>query len=251
MRDLAIEAWSVFERFQYSELLVKPSLPILYFGDYDKFVKSELKIVTVGLNPSRREFPEDSPYSRFPAASSSPPGQVDIEAYLRSLNQYFYKRPYSAWFDFYEESLSGFNCSYYGEKRNTALHTDLLSPLATDPTWNGLSQEDKESLSAQGIPLWHKLIEFLLPDFILVSIRKSYLHEIRFERVDDLEEVFSIPRKNPYAVSVQHLQINPRKRASLVFGKTAQKPFGTINHAEKNRIGKEVLLFLREKGENI
>lgn len=45
-----------FDTHKNNELVVKPSLPILYFGNLDAYRKSELKVITVGKNPSDNEF---------------------------------------------------------------------------------------------------------------------------------------------------------------------------------------------------
>lgn len=254
MKKLAEGAWQAYKQFDQSGCLVHPSIPILYFGDHEKYASSSLKIVTVALNPSKREFPEKSPFSRFPGAEQSYQDYLKgghYDAYLRALNRYFYEDPYTSWFGFFEEVLAGFDCSYYGNKSYTALHTDLLSPLATNPTWSSLSPDKKRSLSSSGIPLWHKLIEYLLPDVILVSIRRSFLDEIKFRRLGGWKTVLSVERRNPYDVSVQQIEIKNGKTAYIVFGKAANKPFGTIKHSEKNKIGNAVMKYIKEKGENV
>ena len=48
--------------------------------------------------------------------------------------------------------------SYYLGEASTALHTDICSPVATDPTWSRLSESDRTTLEADGGPLWHALL---------------------------------------------------------------------------------------------
>ena len=73
----------------YSELdfIVKPSLPILYFGDINAYFNSNFKVITAALNPSDAEFKEfknSSPsYIRFPEYDNT------IETLQSSLNNYF------------------------------------------------------------------------------------------------------------------------------------------------------------------
>jgi hypothetical protein len=51
------------------------------------------------------------------------------------MNRYFREEPYSAWFrPSFEEFLLGMGASFYGSAASTARHTDLCSPIATDPT---------------------------------------------------------------------------------------------------------------------
>ena len=40
------------------DFVVKPSLPILYFGDMVAYFKSDFKVITAALNPSDAEFKE-------------------------------------------------------------------------------------------------------------------------------------------------------------------------------------------------
>ena len=49
---------------QYSELdfIIKPSLPILYFGDLNAYFNSNFKVITAVLNPHDMEFKEFKNY---------------------------------------------------------------------------------------------------------------------------------------------------------------------------------------------
>jgi hypothetical protein len=63
-------------------------------------------------------------------------------ANVGALDSYFRSAPYRRWFDQgFERVLNGLSATYYAGFPNAALHTDLLSPLATDPTWGGLARE--------------------------------------------------------------------------------------------------------------
>jgi len=67
--------------------VVKPSIPIVYFGDDHQYAASPLKIVTVGLNPSNAEFAED----RFGLARRERLEPADLEV---ALSRYFQFNPY-------------------------------------------------------------------------------------------------------------------------------------------------------------
>jgi hypothetical protein len=85
-------------------------MPILFFGDVFGYVRSEVKVVTVGLNPSLAEFPTSNPWLRFPgAAGLKPPLTSDMrKRYLHSLCDYFKIEPYRDWFDrSFEPLLNG------------------------------------------------------------------------------------------------------------------------------------------------
>ena len=43
------------------KVIVENSIPIIWFGNINKYLDSEKRILTVGLNPSNIEFPEDNP----------------------------------------------------------------------------------------------------------------------------------------------------------------------------------------------
>jgi hypothetical protein len=67
MNELAARAWALFDHAVENSngVVVRPSILILYFGDSEAYRRSPLKIVTVGLNPSPREFPSSDPWERF------------------------------------------------------------------------------------------------------------------------------------------------------------------------------------------
>jgi hypothetical protein len=89
LRELATEAWRLHaEAGAAASHVVEPSMPILYFGDVNPYRQSAVRIVTVGLNPSREEFPTADPWRRFPEGSTLQPERPDLERYLESLNRY-------------------------------------------------------------------------------------------------------------------------------------------------------------------
>lgn len=217
------------------EVVVRPAIPILYFGDLPAYLGSPRKIITVGLNPSRAEFPREEPFRRFPLAG--PMADGDVTRYVQSLNEYFTRAPYRSWFGTFEPILHGAGASFYPGAESTALHTDLCSPVATDPTWNRLSGEQKSSLIERGRPLWHELVRLLVPDVILVSVARSHVAEVAFERVGDAWELFRLDRSRPYSVTATPVRISEEKDALLVFGRAAQRPFGTIKAEAKRILG--------------
>lgn len=217
---------------------VSPSVPVLYFGDYQSYRKSHLRIITVGLNPSLNEFPITKPFNpfrRFGAAATSPTSVSSMEM---ALNNYFVNDPYKKWFSCFEPLLSGFGASFYpGRRQNTALHTDLLSPVATNPTWSALNKNDQASLELAGVPLWHQLIDELQPHLALISVAARHLSKISFPSKNDWQPVFSIPRKKPYEVKHSARQLSSGFVTDFVFGQAAQLPFGSLSMQAKESIG--------------
>ncbi len=228
-----------------------PSIPILYFGNYPSYKKSEIKIITVGLNPSHREFPIEDRFLRFRKAEkiskNSNPTHLEIQMFLDSLNDYYKDEPYSKWFGCFEPILNGLNSSYYdNEYPNRALHTDICSPLATDITWSKLNDRQQARLSNDGTKIWHSLVETLSPDFILISVARQHLNKIRFNRTKWLEFIrfthtqYGKLRNNPYKISTSTHTIGGKK-SIFVFGGAAQTPFGLISNIQKREIGKTLL----------
>lgn len=243
MNNLIRESWEIYYACQKQSFLVKPSIPILFFGDSDKYFSSRLRIITLGLNPSRIEFPYGNRFLRFGKARNIYPRILEgdfYDEYLRALNEYFQSppnHPYAPWFNSFEPLLKGLDCSYYGQAQNTALHTDLCSPLATDPTWSKLKRDARDTLVDSGTMLWHRLTKRLSPDLIVASIARGHLDRIAFPWVDDWSVVYTVERANPYHVQVRRLGVTEGKDTSLVFGRAANTPFGTISNKDKQKIG--------------
>jgi hypothetical protein len=241
MHELAREAWDLYDRAESAAHLVRPSIPILFFGDSEAYNRSERRIVTVGLNPSRLEFPEGEPFARFPTAEhlqGATRSPAFYDKYVEALNEYFCSDPYTAWFDTFEPLLGGFGCSFRPGSRNTALHTDLCSPLATDPTWSRLSNEQRATLEQGGVTLWHRLIVHLQPQVILISVAGRHLLKSRFAPLSDWRTIHKLERHNPYEFRHRLVRLGSGGQSHLIFGQAAQKPFGTISNADKSNIGR-------------
>ena len=241
IEDLAEEAWASYGRAVRDGIrcVVQPSIPILFFGDYGRYLASPRRILTVGLNPSRVEFPDSDRFLRFEAArwtDSRPP----TTGFLRALSDYFRLRPYDQWFKpSFEEMLRGLGASYYDGAVSGALHTDICSPLATDPTWSKL-RDEREPLAAAGIELWHRLVEHLEPDVILISVARRHLDKIRFRRAGVWSTLYTVERSNPFIVEALPLELPSDKRTLLVFGRAANLPFGTVAGKDKRLIGARI-----------
>jgi hypothetical protein len=244
MKTVIAESWRIYASFVNQPFLVKPSIPILFFGDSDRYFASQLKVITLGLNPSRVEFPESDRFLRFESARGVYPRILEgmyYDEYLRALKGYFQRPPndpYEKWFNSFEPLLRGLDCSYYQGAANTALHTDLCSPLATDPTWSKLPRDVQRRLFDDGAPLWHSLVRWLSPDLIVVSLARSHLRRIAFPQQGAWRTVYTVDRTNPYVVELTTLDVGNGRNTGLAFGKAAQRPFGTVSNIEKERIGR-------------
>lgn len=245
LESLARECFDHYRQTPNSIPVTRPSVPILYFGDKPAYERSKIKIVTVGLNPSHKEFPVGDRFQRFRSVegihSKAEWTNKDVKAYLDALNSYYRNAPYS-WFSCFEPLLNGMNASYYDNHHpNRALHTDLCSPLATNITWSRLSEHQKNALSRYGNRVWHKLVEILAPDFILISVAQDYLNAIRLGG-SRFKECMRITH-DKYGRSRNHYIILTSKYSreghtgTLVFGRAANIPFGTISNDQKREIG--------------
>lgn len=239
-------AWDTYHRAEEEGLafVVRPSIPVLFFGDGEQYFASPFKVITVGLNPSHIEFPREDSFARFPAARDLYPEILNGQGYatyLTALNDYFRVDPYSDWFKgSFEELLQGMGASYYDGAESMALHTDLCSPLATQPTWSRLTRWEKAALAPGGIALWHELVAVLGPDVIVVSVARDNLERVRFPRLGEWRDIHTVERTNPYRVQALSLDVAPGRPTLLVFGRAANTPFGTVSHREKRRIGEAV-----------
>lgn len=243
MNSLIEEAWHLYHRSEDTPCVVRPSIPILYFGDSERYARSPLKVITVGLNPSRAEFPVNEPFRRFPKARHAYPGVLNgscYPEYLAALNDYFRRDPYLGWFGTFEPLLNGMEASYHDGRPNVALHTDLCSPLATNPTWSRLTHE-QEILGPAGVRLWRQLVCHLAPDVILVSIAQQHLVSLGFSPLGQWETIHTIERANPYRVKAREVEVIPGQRTLIVFGRASQKPFGTVSTLAKREIGQRVV----------
>lgn len=185
IEDIIKSSWSIhrdlLESPHKKTCLVKDSFPILWFGDMDAYRKSKRKVVTVGLNPSLHEFPAGK--DRFPRAATLRGKKTlvpkDIEAYTSAMNAYFEEAPYNQWFDKIEKAINPLDASYYAHKKlpNRAVHIDIYSPSATNPTWSGLCEEQRKYIDERSNGLYEDMMAILKPDVVLISANSVVVKE--------------------------------------------------------------------------
>ncbi len=222
---------------------VAPYVPILYFGRLSEYKKSDLRIVTVGLNPSVNEFAETSPLFRFPALTTYNVEQSNIVRYgalQAAYEAYFDNAPYMRWFGNLERVLEGFSASFCKRMGRTALHTDILSPVATSPTWSQLKKLDQSQLLTFGVPLWHKLIDHLQPHLLLVSVAKDHFHRISFPCYGTKPCPVVLGGKSQYPIEAKTIQLVSGQLTDVIFMTPAQVPFGFLSHIEKVQVAQRL-----------
>ncbi len=234
-------AWRAFDRAANLPCRMTEAAPILFFGDLNAYQASPVRILTVGLNPSLDEFPIDDPYRRFPMVEDS--RGREPSRYLDAMSAYFRTDPYRNWFNAFEPLLNGMGASYYTGSVSTALHTDICSPVATDPTWNELRKSYRAELAKDGVPLWRMFLESLKPQIVLLSIAEAHLHHIDFSALSDWETIHifkktksGADRLKPYKISAIWYDI-AGEESLFVFGRANVKPFMNIDDRRKRKVG--------------
>ncbi len=226
LSDLLTKSWSIMRELQRSGVpVVKRSVPVLYFGNLNDYLSSPLRVITVALNPSANEFPFNNWDMRFPDAP-----EASQQGHFTALNQYFESghHPLWEWFVHFDELLKGMECGFRPGRRSRALHTDLCSPIATQPTYSGLSRQQQYDLEKLGMPLWSELAQLVDPDVIVMSGSIAMRDRVAAFADTEWRRIFGTGRK---AVDLAELNVWGRWRLS-VFGITTNVPFGALSFAE-------------------
>ncbi|WP_139082203.1 hypothetical protein [Rubellimicrobium roseum] len=238
--------------------VVTNSLPIPYFGDVEAYDASDLRIVTAALNPSREEFPVGGP-ARFDLKEGLS-GQEGLET---QLSNYFKHKPYTRWFGNFEHVLNGMGATYGGhmrgrDNRRTALHLDLCSPIATNPTWSKLDAATRESLRGPGRALFELAVQALEPDIIIASVGPKHLTGWRKELAPGphWEEILGYkvkengqPFVSPLVVCVTSAAFGTERLIPFANGSASIKPFVNFATSRKRTAGEALLRWLKTNGE--
>lgn len=226
-------AWRSFDHLSNRPWVAKPSIPIVFFGDLNRYQSSPLRIVTVGLNPSLHEFPQNDPFVRFPVLKDT--DGRDPTDYCIAMSNYFQIEPYSPWFNrSFESMLNGLGASFYDKFESTAVHTDICSSIATLRTWSRLNAAEKNELEEEGVRIWHDLVAALKPHLVLISVAKHHLAKINFVKLEEWKTVLTFDktakgatRKTPYKIESASFSV-VNSESKFIFGKAAQTPFGLL-----------------------
>jgi hypothetical protein len=231
--NLIQEEFNQFKSLNYSNCIVPNSIPIVWFGNSERYFDSKRKIVTVSLNPSDNEFrlKKSDPYSttyRFPSYSGS------IISMYNAYNEYFSSGySYGSWFKAsFKAVLKGFEASHYDGADNTSLHTDIGSPYATNPTWSKLDPTFREILEPMGSASWHKLLKVLEPDIILYSASDSFESKIKFPQIGGWTQYNVNARRSLLSGK---FQLSNNKSTSVLFQVQGRKPFLFTEISEKEK----------------
>jgi hypothetical protein len=216
--------------------VLKDLIPILWFGDLNKYLNSNTKIITVSLNPSNNEFGNIKKGITYNTQYRFPDYDGSIKSLVTAYNNYFKsdRNPYHSWFKAsFAAILESFDASHYDIAKNNALHTDIAIPYATDPTWTGLSNSEKNYFEPKGQRIWHELIKILEPDIILISASGGYQNKILFPKINEHWKV--LIQKEKYPVLFNQFKVN-NKITDVVFQTQGRKPFLNMTKEEKINI---------------
>jgi hypothetical protein len=182
------------------DFLVTDHWPRLWFDDIHHYAASKIRVVTVGINPSGRDFHKDSKKFNRTAVELSRAcqedwlkGQPKLDKYHAYLTSFFESGRPEAWFSGYRHVLRAagvdYNCSSSWKTKafpklethpnGSALHTDICSPYATG-MWSKLSKDEKERLLESGPAFFDRLLEVLRPNFLLMSVSKANAERTRY-----------------------------------------------------------------------
>lgn len=235
--------------------LIKGTLPILYFGDIEPYFKSQYKIITAAINPSCGEFYYDESngqisYKRFPQferiAKANALNNENILQYLSALNSYFKTgNDYKKWFKTTprENLFTPFGASYYDNAPNRAIHTDILSPFATFPTWSKIPLHIQTQFSNARIRLWNELVEILEPDIIFMSLNKKYISHTDFYKTFRDYIIYSDKKyrgREPLKIQYGYINLNGKTAHIFNESRTNIVPFNAIGNEQSARLGKQI-----------
>lgn len=234
------------------------TIPIDWFGNRNEHEQSDIRIVTVGLNPSDIEFKESDKATTYSTKYRFPNAQMGVPTtYPRAWNEYFTYNPYN-WFNNFERVLQGTGASYGGHSpegigehdhpTRRAIHTDLCSSDATLPTWSQLSHAAQKAIAQVGIPRWQEQMKQLRPDIIIMSVAKEYWSKLPITDISDLylitETRNGTKRERPVVI-----RKGCYKGALVILGVTRNTPFGSVCKEEQKHIGELILqAFNKMKG---
>jgi hypothetical protein len=228
--NLITNEFNDFKKLNFRHNLVPNSVPIVWFGNAEKYFKSELKIITVSLNPSDIEFKINktslpTTNLRFPDYNGS------IASLYTAYNNYFLTNPYNSWFKAsFGSVLTSFGASHYDNALNTALHTDIGCSYATSPTWTGLTNTEKNILELIGAKSWHSLVQILEPDVILFSASNNFENKISFPQVGNWTSI-NVNSKSPLLKGT--FKVSQIKNFIVLFQVQGRKPFLQTSKDEK------------------
>lgn len=217
--------------------------PVISFGDVEISA-----IATLGLNPSNREFVDETGEELVGAARRfhtlrslgiarwSDASERELQLIDDSCRTYFSRNPYDVWFRRLDRIIAGTNASYYGG-RGRACHLDLI-PYATACKWTELHHRERTALlAASGDTLGNIIRDSPINALILngSSVVRSFEHIAGIRLRPQAMPAWALPRRAgpevmgiAYVGAVRHLAtVDLRREISVLgFNHNIQSSFG-------------------------
>ena len=122
------------------------------------------------------------------------------------------------WFGKYRKLLPMLGGSYE-EGTSRAVHIDLFSAIATDPTWSGLSESQRDTI--RNTKLFRRLLENLGPELVVFSGADGVLRE-EFGDFREVESYHDVEKR-----AYLKLLVRDADGTKMLFGtNTSIGPFG-------------------------
>lgn len=162
IKDIVVEYIKDFdEKSKHFPFILQPSIPIVWFGNMDKYLNSNRKILTGGYSPSNKEFDG----KRFNISNYK-----NTDTLAETLAEYFRNQPHLEYFCKFENILRKLDASYWENTFSfSAIHINMYSAIAT--------ATENQRKQIQRIDLFKKLMKALSPDVIITSMKPSNFTE--------------------------------------------------------------------------
>lgn len=235
------DCWTHWHEMSNHGFVINDKIPVPYFGNIRSYMRAPTRVITLGLNPNREVFECTRSTVRLTPAITE-----------QRLSRYFVERVdtgrWPGWFSNYEAILNGMGHSYLSDECG-AIHVDLCSPIATNPTWSKLALQQKHLLRERGRKLFDRLYQMLEPDIIIVSVAKR---EVAHHWGNPFDPPWqSLPlaplkaggTKQGGSYDLRYRLGDGRGRTTcmVVFGTAARKPFGRLTAERQHAVGKSII----------
>lgn len=226
--------------------VVHDKMPIPYFGNVAGLLTlpREKRIVTVAINPNA----DLQPITQVTHRLNPEDTEFRLSTYFTARRV---RNPnWCGWFSWYENVLNGLNASYWDAQR-PVLHADYWSPIATDPTWGGLTVAEQVALKEAGVPLFFELVRLLDPRLLIVSISQEGTSDLlerlqaSWPRSGPQDRLCNIDtyadgsrRDTPCEVFWRSFNDDAGRELTVVYGAPQiGRPFGKISADQRRIIG--------------
>ncbi len=227
--------WKDYKK-ENTHIIPENAIPLIWHGDIEKYNNSNLKVITVSLNPhydafirKNRQFDD---YDKIAYFSGKEYFNQELYNEVSDIyDKYFIKNlnwHKDSLFKKYEEILNRIDTSYNNKTyHNSSLHIDMYSALATNPIWRNLHLIDKDLPDElKRIDLFMEFIDILKPDLVIISLEKKIVER---ELLSNKYKTLKTYKKENGTTNAVLYQGNDYK---VLYGRYLNTPFGFANNTE-------------------